>query len=526
MTAQAGRRSIDLVPLAERLRYLRWFRFCAAAVVLAVWALFPELRHIGLADLAVVTGGYLLLSMAGEGIWRLAGQRGLPILGATLIMDGVYLASTAYLIGGTASPVRHLVLVHLIAVALLASFRTGLKLALWHSLLLYLSFYGQEAGVFGTLGGNQAELGDAEFRLIVIWIAAFWIVTLATSAFAAVNERELRRQRYDLEALARLAFRLEEETDAKPIAAALVEAVADDFAFERILLFGRPADELVLLDQRGARPSAAHNPLGPGSVLVRSMSHREVLLVRDVDPGDDAWLNSLLPGARNLVVVPLHAEGRPVGALVAEHSMRRGSRVERRVVSMLERFASQSALALGNAWLIEHVRRSAATDGLTGVANRSSFESSLDREVARAARTGGSVSLVMLDIDHFKALNDAHGHHAGDAALKQVAGALVGHCRPADIVARYGGEEFAIVMPDTEEDMALVTAERLREVIVALPGHAPLTASLGVASYPASAAESVSLVRAADEALYASKRNGRNRTTQASAPPSVAVGPS
>jgi diguanylate cyclase (GGDEF)-like protein len=517
MNTQNSAHSLELVPLAERLRYLRFFRFATAAALLAVWGLLPELRDVGLATVLIVTLAYLLLSVAAEAAWRRSHKRGLVLWSGLLILDALYLAGMAYALGGLESPVRYLVFVHLIAVALLSSFRTGLKLALWHSVLLYGTFYAQEAGVLGTFGREQPVLGDAEFRLMLVWIVAFWAVAFATAAFAAINERELRRRRYDLEALARLALELEKSTDDEYVARTLANAVADDFGFERVLLFVRPADELVLLHQRGGK--ASHVPTAPGarSVLMESMTRHRTVLVDEVDSDDDTWLDDLLPGARNLVVVPLHAEARPVGVLVAEHAMRKGSRAERRVVSMLERFASQSALALNNAWLLMQIERAASTDGLTGLANRTSFDQALERELGRAQRTGGTVSLVMLDLDHFKGLNDLHGHLEGDAALKQVSAVLAQMCRFSDIVARYGGEEFAVLMPDTTEEVAAVGAERLREAIAALPGPAPLRASFGVASYPGSANEAVSLLRAADAALYASKRAGRDRVTCASA---------
>ena len=290
----------------------------------------------------------------------------------------------AYAMGGTGSPVRHIVLVHLIAIALLASFRAGMKLALWHSALLYATFYGQEVGLLGTFGRAAPEFGNDEFRLLVVWIVAFWMVAIATAAFAAVNERELRRQRYDLEALARLAHRLEEVTEAEPVSEALVDAVADDFGFTRVLLFASPGVGLGSWRSaaRGRRPPTTRPASG-------RCSRRRWSAVRccSSKPGPAGRQVALQPAPRH--PEPRRAAaagGRPGGrALIAEHSLRAGSRMERRVVSMLERFASQSALALGNAWLIEQIQRSAATDGLTGLANRASFEDSLEREIGRAA---------------------------------------------------------------------------------------------------------------------------------------------
>src|SRR5205807_1445522 len=141
------------------------------------------------------------------------------------------------------------------------------------------------------------------------------------------------------------------------------------------------------------------------------------------------------------------------------------SRIERRVVSMVERFISHGALALRNAWLLEQVRLMATVDGLTGLANRSSFDEALEHELARAARQGDDVGLLMLDLDYFKRLNDRHGHRAGDDVLRRVAELLRLGCREFDTAARYGGEEFAIVLPRTPPQEATVVAERLRDMI-------------------------------------------------------------
>jgi two-component system cell cycle response regulator len=130
----------------------------------------------------------------------------------------------------------------------------------------------------------------------------------------------------------------------------------------------------------------------------------------------------------------------------------------------------------------------------------------------------------MIDIDHFKRLNDEHGHQAGDEVLRNVAAALSCECRDFDTAARYGGEEFAVVLPGSGPDEARVIAERLRQAVAAAPAAVPITASAGVATYPAHAGDADTLVRAADDALYESKRSGRDRTTvSAGVPPEAQV---
>jgi diguanylate cyclase (GGDEF)-like protein len=161
----------------------------------------------------------------------------------------------------------------------------------------------------------------------------------------------------------------------------------------------------------------------------------------------------------------------------------------------------------------------ASSDGLTGLANRRSFDQTLERECRRANRTGQPLSLLMIDIDHFKSLNDHLGHQAGDDCLKQIASILGGELlRPGDFAARYGGEEFVVILPATPVQGAEVVASRLLTAVdeFAIPNpvspHGILTLSIGVAgSSRRCALGPVDLVRAADQALYRAKRGGRNR---------------
>jgi len=167
---------------------------------------------------------------------------------------------------------------------------------------------------------------------------------------------------------------------------------------------------------------------------------------------------------------------------------------------------------------LKEQERLAVTDGLTGLYNRRFFEEVLRIETDRALRSGQPVSVLVMDLDHFKRVNDSHGHEAGDAVLREVARRLARAARPSDIVARYGGEEFVVLLPGAETEALGEVAERLRVAMagepVELPGPARLrlqvTASLGGASYPTHAARVDDLIRTADRALYAAKARGRN----------------
>jgi diguanylate cyclase len=161
-------------------------------------------------------------------------------------------------------------------------------------------------------------------------------------------------------------------------------------------------------------------------------------------------------------------------------------------------------------------------DPLTGLYNRRGLSERLVEEVSRARRYGAPLSLVMVDIDHFKRINDTHGHAIGDVAIGHVARLLTRDRRVSDIVARYGGEELLLLLPHTPLDGALSLAERLRYLIEQTPfrtvrGEDNLTVSMGVAVFKLDMRQPEDLLQAADQALYRSKHGGRNRVTGASA---------
>lgn len=193
---------------------------------------------------------------------------------------------------------------------------------------------------------------------------------------------------------------------------------------------------------------------------------------------------------------------------------------DREEIEYFTAVADQAAIAVQNARLHEQTVALSITDPLTGVPNRRHLFQQLESEVSRAVRYGTPVSIVMIDIDHFKHLNDAAGHRAGDVALKQVCQALRPILRKVDTLGRYGGEEFMVLLPQLDKAAALEVAERLRRSVADVTfenGHVQpggrVTISVGVATLPSDASEQPRLVDAADAALYASKRGGRNVVT-------------
>ena len=155
----------------------------------------------------------------------------------------------------------------------------------------------------------------------------------------------------------------------------------------------------------------------------------------------------------------------------------------------------------------------ALTDELTGLANRRGFDEALSREHARHLRTGRPVALLLVDIDHFKRVNDTWGHPAGDATLHRLGGLLNALFRPADVVGRFGGEEFAVVIGDCRPEQALERARGICATVRHVAGgwEHPITVSVGVAAYPGRAPAPTEMIAAADRALYAAKAAGRDR---------------
>jgi diguanylate cyclase (GGDEF)-like protein len=171
------------------------------------------------------------------------------------------------------------------------------------------------------------------------------------------------------------------------------------------------------------------------------------------------------------------------------------------------------------------VQRQASVDDLTGLYNHRFLIDSLGQQVALAERLGTPLAILMLDIDHFKALNDTHGHHAGDLALITFAETVLGSVRRADLAARYGGEEFVVLMPNTSGNEAFHVAEKIRLAVAAtdveLPDRAAvrITVSVGVAAYPEDTGSASELFALADGALYEAKRTGRDRICMAASSP-------
>ncbi len=283
---------------------------------------------------------------------------------------------------------------------------------------------------------------------------------------------------------------------------------------EAIVAWGDPAPL--------TRAFAQHDCLG----VSRGRTH----VVADAD-GEGRCSHVTESVGAGLLCVPLMAQGEILGLLhIQVRRTVRGVRATARVAArrrLAEMLAEHAALALVNIGLRATLREQSIRDELTGLFNRRYMEETLERELRRARREGGSVGLIMCDLDHFKTYNDTRGHAAGDAILRTVGGFLNGAVRGEDVVCRFGGEEFVIILPKAGLEDTRRRTDGLRQQLAGLDMSSSgselpaVTLSFGVAAFPEHGVGPDQLLRAADEALYRAKAAGRDRVVVAEPPPAV-----
>jgi diguanylate cyclase (GGDEF)-like protein len=256
------------------------------------------------------------------------------------------------------------------------------------------------------------------------------------------------------------------------------------------------------------------SPLREPLSVAQPRSCLAVRLARTHDSGHagPAMLECAICGstAEESTCIPLLVSGEVIGSVLIDHPGPLAPTDERRVHESV----AQAAPVLSNLRTLALAEYRAATDALTGLPNRRAVQDALKRMTAQSARRRTPLAAIMLDLDHFKQINDTLGHDHGDTVLAAVGVALASTVRASDFVGRTGGEEFLVLLPDTEATAAVEVAEKLRAAVASLSltgVERPITASFGVAVHPEVATEPEALLRAADRALYNAKANGRNR---------------
>lgn len=355
-SSAAGHRQLrpqlsELVSLVERLRWLTGLRIGLALTVLVGISFVSELRSIPTPSLVAVTAGYLVLSVAPLVLIRSRRRRALLVIGASLLLDGLYLSLATYATGGVSSPLQFLVYLHIVAVTLAASYRTGFKVAAWHSLLIFVVHYSGAAGILGVSETEIVPIDGDFWTLAASTVGALWAVALVCAAFSSVNERELRTQKADLDDLSAMVREMEESAGTPEICRVLLDELCRVFGFARGVVLASPNGTPELMASRGRTGDALPTPGDVDPIMRETWNERSIRLLRAVDPAIDRQVAALVPAGRDLVLAPMCLPGGGrVGIVILEHPG--GGQIKRWVVSLIEQYVAHAALALHNTWLV------------------------------------------------------------------------------------------------------------------------------------------------------------------------------
>ena len=348
------------------------------------------------------------------------------------------------------------------------------------------------------------------------------LMVFATQASIAIQNAQLyaleRRRATQLEAINAIARQTTNVFDVPELLNRACGLVLDAFGADHVGVLMEEDDSLVLRAQAGRLTPvfASGIAVPPASLLSgRAFVSGDPVMDNGIGAHETA---AMCREAKSELALPLIALGTAVGVLVLNSAAENA--FDPTDMQSLESVADICAGAIQNARYFEQVRQLAYRDGLTGVFNRRYFETRILEEIARAHRYENEVSVLMIDIDSFKQLNDEFGHLLGDEVLRRTSSMFTQHLRKSDIVCRYGGDEFAVLLPETTSEVAESVAEKLRRLcevhdFTGVPR--PVTLSIGVASLPANGRNRDQLIKSADQALYSAKQSGRNRVMSSGA---------
>jgi diguanylate cyclase (GGDEF)-like protein len=396
-------------------------------------------------------------------------------------------------------------------------------------LLAPLRSEGRVIGVVVLSRLGLARFSEDELRLLGV---------LADQAAVAIENARLltERDRHVAELAALLDIsQAGGETNGERELADVLAAKLHNASHMDACLLSRWDDEsgaLVPIGTSGRPFDGATRDLASHRALRHVLINDEPLLldpgVDDLQPADLERLHQL--GGAAALLLPLSTAGRMLG-LVEFVSREGGRRYHGGEVALLRTMANQAASALENARLVRQLRDAAETDLVTGVYSHRHLQDRVRQETARAARSHAPLSVLMVDLDDFKLVNDRHGHQAGDRVLRAIAGALRAAVRTSDVVARYGGDEFVVLMPDTDAEEAEQVAQRAADAVASIAhpmadgSDVHVSCSVGLAIHPRDGRSGKALLRAADAAMYTHKRSRPSRAKRSHAVETVTVAP-
>lgn len=359
-------------------------------------------------------------------------------------------------------------------------------------------------------------------RISIVFALALMLITLTLSMFLGLKSfaelegriamaeasRAAQKQVEELFAMTDMLQAAEDHVDAGAVLMATAQRLVPQFG-GALYVFNNSRDRLDLA--KSWNTSESFDPseaLLPGNCwsLKRGKPHIN-------DPATATLCCMHHIGTAATIEVPMLARGQVHGLIVLALESGRDSQELAAVSRLAGAMADSMSLALSNISLREKLRTQSLRDPLTGLYNRRYMEDALERYVSLAERNGAATTVLMMDLDNFKRLNDEFGHAMGDTVLRDVAAQLIGGLRPSDVVCRYGGEELLVILPDCGMADAQIKAEALRLRVQGLTEihGAPISVSIGIASIPETSTSVIDLVAMADAALYEAKLGGKNR---------------
>ena len=371
--------------------------------------------------------------------------------------------------------------------------------------------HGQPVGVMAAQHYERDAVYDQR-DLEVLQTAAGQVAVAMENARLFAEQHQRARYLGFLNSVSKTAI---SSQNAEQMMAEIVSEVQKNFQFDHIGIgiLDYATKDIEIRAEAGTTAKALGKrvPLGAG-ILGRTARTNELMLVQNTGEGH---LLGILPQSRSVLCIPVSYGETLLGVLNVE-SQRENAFAEQDVL-ILRTLADLLATALHNSFVFQKMEQQSITDSLTGVKTRRFFLESVQAEWKRSARAGRPFSLVLMDLDRFKEINDELGHLEGDLVLARVGRLLEQKCRQSNVVARYGGDEFVILMPETGVEQAHTLSERLRLWVAGDPmlAERKLTGSFGVATFPLHGAGVEDIMRMADTGMYISKHAGGNRVSTA-----------
>ena len=422
---------------------------------------------------------------------------------ALSIVDVIFVSSTFYLLR---APDTYIYLGFLIVFVMAAIWREFMVLLF--SLIVVSLLYGVCSGFrlygFGELGTVEQFLTLALFFVVSVYYLFFSDRILKDAKLTEALMEEKRRADVMFEITRSISSSLNTQEVLYLIVTRLSQVFdARDCSIVRVDSQTRTAKMMV----KSAEPKLPETSvdLEQYPELLQAFDTREIVFVPSLTRGGTT---------HSAVAVPMRVKNNVLGVIYL-----RLNRNWLKITEGDDRFfrvmSATAANALRNAEMFEEMEHRARTDFLTGLPNHHSFQTTLSTELGRAQRHNHPLSILIIDLDSLKEVNDKFGHPTGDMVIRAIAETICRGCREFDVAARYGGDEFTVILPETPLEDARVVAERIRKMIsdYNFPGVGTITVSIGVSNFPVNALGKEDLIRFADQALYVAKNNGRDRVT-------------